>query len=191
VFFDSWRSDERPLRLLHFAPEPSLRSWLANLLNVEYVTADIERRDVSVLLDMTELGIGDAAFDVIVASHVLEHVADDHAAMRELLRILRPGGTALVMVPRDASRPVTFEDPTITTPEARQAAYWQADHVRLYGCDFEERLRAAGFDVQLIRPSLTMSASDVRRFGLAADPVVYRKYGSPPPDEIYVARRPN
>ena len=100
--------------------------------------------------------------------------------MRELLRILRPERDRLVMVPRDVSRPVTFEDPTITTPEARQAAYWQADHVRLYGCDFEDRLRAAGFEVELVRPSLTMSASDVRRFGLAADPDVYRKYGSPP-----------
>jgi ubiquinone/menaquinone biosynthesis C-methylase UbiE len=145
---------------------------------------------VSAILDMTELAIRDQAFDVIVASHVLEHVADDRVAMRELLRILRPGGTALVMVPRDASRAVTFEDPTITTPEDRQAAYWQADHVRLYGRDFEDRLRAAGFEVEFVRPSLTTSASDVRRLGLAADPVVYRKYGSPPPDEIYVARRP-
>ena len=77
VFFDSWRTDELPLRLLHFAPEPSLRSWLANLANVDYFTADIARRDVSALLDMTELGIGDQALDVIVASHVLENVADD------------------------------------------------------------------------------------------------------------------
>jgi SAM-dependent methyltransferase len=191
VFFDSWRTDERRVRLLHFAPEPSLRSWLANAVNVNYVTADIAQRGVSTLLDMTALGVRDQAFDVVVASHVLEHVEDDHVAMCELLRILRPGGTALVMVPRDASLAVTFEDPTITTPEARQAAYRQADHVRLYGRDFEHRLRSAGFEVELVRPSLTMPGSDARRLGLEADPVIYRKYGSPPPDEIYVARRPS
>jgi SAM-dependent methyltransferase len=191
VFLDSWLREHRPLRLLHFAPEPALRSWLENLADVDYLTADIGRPDVSAVLDMTEMGVRAEAFDAIIASHVLEHVADDRAAMRELSRILRPGGTALVMVPLDASRPVTLEDAAITTPEARQAAYWQADHVRLFGRDFEDRLRAAGFEVELVRPSLTMAADDVRRLGLDVDPAVYRRYGIAPPDEIYVACRPD
>jgi len=189
VFFNSWRTDERPIRLLHFAPEPGVRSWLANLPGVDYVAADIAQPDVNVRLDMTGMGVRDEAFDVVVASHVLEHVADDHLAMRELWRVLRPDGTALVMVPRDVSRSVTFEDPTISTPEARQAAYWQADHVRLYGCDFEQRLRSAGFDVTLVRPSLTMAPGDARRLGLTADAAIYRQYKSAPPDEIFVAHR--
>jgi len=175
---------------LHFAPEPSLRSWLEHLANVDYLTADVGRSDVDAVLDMTEMGVRGETFDVIVASHVLEHVADDQAAMRELWRILRQGGTALVMVPLDAARPRTFEDPGITTPAARAEAYWQADHVRLYGRDFEDRLRAAGFEVELARPSLTLPAAEVRRLGLDADPAAYREYGIAPPDEIYVARRP-
>jgi len=190
VFFDSWRRDNARLRLLHFAPEPSLRSWLEHLANVDYLTADVGRSDVDAVLDMTEMGVRGETFDVIVASHVLEHVADYQAAMRELWRILRQGGTALVMVPLDAARPRTFEDPGITTPAARAEAYWQADHVRLYGRDFEDRLRAAGFEVELARPSLTLPAAEVRRLGLDADPAAYREYGIAPPDEIYVARRP-
>jgi SAM-dependent methyltransferase len=190
VFLEKWLRDNRPLRLLHFAPEPSLRSWLESFVGVDYVTADIGRPDVNAVVDMTDMGVRAEAFDAIIASHVLEHVADDRAALREVWRILRPGGTALVMVPLDASRSLTFEDPAITTPAARQAAYWQADHVRLYGRDFEDRLRAAGFDVTLVRPSLEMAADDVRRFGLAAHPAVYRRYRIAPPDEIYVACRP-
>lgn len=189
VFFESWRPDNRPLRLLHFAPEPCLRPWFQNLANLDYLTADVGRSDVDAVLDMTNLGVRDEAFDVIIASHVLEHVADDRAAMRELQRILRPGGTAMVMVPLDAARSHTFEDPAIATPAARAAAYWQADHVRLYGRDFEGRLRAAGFEVDLARPSLTMPAGEVRRLGLEADPAAYREYGIAPPDEIYVACR--
>lgn len=191
VFLDSWLRDNAPLRLLHFAPEPGLRTWLKGLVGVDYLTADIGRPGVDAWLDMTNLGVRADVFDAVIASHVLEHVADDHAALRELWRILRPGGTALVMVPLDASRRHTFEDPTITAPEARHEAYWQADHVRLYGRDFEDRLRAAGFEVTLVRPSLTMAADDVRRLGLAVDPVVYRQYPIAPPDEIYVARRPS
>jgi SAM-dependent methyltransferase len=163
---------------------------LENGADVVYLTADIGRPDVDARLDMTDMGVRAEAFDVIIASHVLEHVVDDRAAMRELWRILRPGGTALVMVPLDASRPLTFEDPAITTPEARDAAYWQADHVRLYGRDFEDRLRAAGFEVELVRPSLTFAPDEVRRLGLAADPAIYREYPAAPPDEIYVACRP-
>ena len=189
VFLEDWLPDNRPLRLLHFAPEPSLRSWLEGVAGVDYVTADIRRSDANAVLDMTDLGVRAEAFDAIIASHVLEHVADDRAALHELRRILRPGGTAFVMVPIDASQQLTFEDPAIATPEARQAAYWQADHVRLYGRDFEDRLRAGGFDVTLIRPSLEMAADEVRRFGLAAHPAAYRRYRIAPPDEIYVARR--
>jgi len=65
-------------------------------------------------------------------SHVLEHITDDRAAMRELRRILRPGGWAIVMVPIEHGRTTTYEDPSITTPEERERAYWQSDHVRLY-----------------------------------------------------------
>lgn len=167
-----------------------MRSGLENSAGVDYLTADVRRSDVDARLDMTGLGVRPEVFDLVIASHVLEHVADDQAAMRELWRILRPGGAALVMVPLDASRPVTFEDPAITTPVTRQEAYWEADHVRLYGRDFEDRLRAAGFEVGLVRPSLMMAADEVRRLGLEADPEMYRRYAAAPPDEIYVARRP-
>jgi len=41
----------------------------------------------------------DAAFDIVLALDVLEHIKDDHAAVREMRRVLRPGGVAIVFVP--------------------------------------------------------------------------------------------
>ena len=59
-----------------------------------------------------------AEFDAIICNHVLEHVPDDRAAMLELRRILRPGGTAILMVPFHPDRE-TFEDPSVVDPEQR------------------------------------------------------------------------
>ena len=78
--------------------------------------------DVDLRLDITALDLPDASFDAVICSHVLEHVDDDAAAMRELARITAPGGWCLVMVPLDLERETTYEDPTITSPEARRRA---------------------------------------------------------------------
>ncbi|MCR1781452.1 class I SAM-dependent methyltransferase [Nocardioides carbamazepini] len=50
--------------------------------------------------DALALPFADGEFDRIVCSEVLEHIHDDVAAIRELIRVLRPGGTLAVTVPR-------------------------------------------------------------------------------------------
>jgi SAM-dependent methyltransferase len=49
--------------------------------------------------DATSLPFPDGAFDWVIAAEILEHVPDDWAAMTEIARVLRPGGTAAVTVP--------------------------------------------------------------------------------------------
>jgi hypothetical protein len=133
-------------RLLHFAPEPLLDPVFARLPGVERVTADLHA-PAELRLDISDMDLPDASFDLILCSHVLEHVPDDRAAMRELRRVLTDGGLALVLVPY---RPgvSTYEDPAITSPLDRMVAFGQQDHVRMYGSDLPQRLAEAGFEVE-------------------------------------------
>ncbi|HEU0222925.1 MAG TPA: methyltransferase domain-containing protein, partial [Paracoccaceae bacterium] len=104
-------------RMLHFAPEAAIGAILRPHLG-EYVTADLNH-PADLALDITAIALPEARFDLIMANHVLEHV-DDRAALAELFRILAPGGRLIVTVPIVEGWDVTYEDPTITSPEARR-----------------------------------------------------------------------
>jgi len=107
-----------------------------------------------------------APFDVVCAWDVLEHVSDDAAAMRELARVTAPGGWCLVMVPLAPGVPRTDEDPAVTDPAERERRFLQRDHVRLYGADLGQRLAAAGFAVEHVRPEVEFGAQAMRRHRL-------------------------
>ena len=160
--------------LLHFSPEWCLRRRLAWLPGLRYVTTDLDPgQDVDLRLDVTALDLPDGAFDAVICSHVLEHVPDDAAAMRELRRVTAPGGWCLVMVPLDLSRTETYEDPAVTTPEAREREFLQADHVRLYAPDIAARLRAAGFDVETVDLCSELGPEESARNGLLASDLIF------------------
>lgn len=164
------------MRLLHFAPENALARRLSALPRVEYVTADLDPGAAMVAADITALPFADSSFDAILCIHVLEHVDDDRAAMRELRRVLAPGGFAIVMVPLDLDRAETYEDASVVSPEDRRREFWQSDHVRLYGRDLAERLRAAGFEVDVDEWVRQLPADAPARYGLF------------PQEDMYVCR---
>jgi SAM-dependent methyltransferase len=140
---------DTPRRVLHIAPEPGLERLLRRADNLDYVTGDLEPGHADRVVDLTAMAEADGSYDVVICSHVLEHVGDDVAAMREIARVLRPGGVAYLVVPHDPAGRAVYEDPTITSPSARRAAFGREDHVRLYSAaGFEERLRGAGLDVE-------------------------------------------
>jgi predicted SAM-dependent methyltransferase len=139
-----------PLRLLHYAPETSLMKVFREHRNINYVTTDLDLWFVSVRMDITDNLFRDDVFDMILCSHVLEHVPDDRQAMRELFRVLRPGGVALVLVPIFHYQADTIELDTILTPEEREQAFGQHDHVRRPGMDYPMRLADAGFAVEVV-----------------------------------------
>lgn len=154
--------------LLHFAPEWNMRRRLSTVGHLRYVTADLDQPDVDLHLDLTAADLPDASFDGVICSHVLEHIPDDAAAMRELCRITAPGGWCLIMVPLDVDRAETYEDPSIITPEARHRAFWRPDHVRLYAPDIEQRLQAAGFAVERIHPYLALGEERCRQCAIGS-----------------------
>jgi SAM-dependent methyltransferase len=159
------------LRVLHVAPESTLQRTLAELPNLEYISADLSSPLARVKLDVREIPYEDAYFDVILCNHVLEHVPEDRAAMKELRRVLRPAGWAILQVP--IKREVTFEDPSATTPDERQRLFGQRDHVRIYGRDYLERLQEAGFRVGPIRYARELGAAESARYGLEPDEEIF------------------
>jgi SAM-dependent methyltransferase len=163
--------DGHPRRVLHVAPEPALTDLLRRSRNIEIESADLDSPHASVTLDITRTDRESASFDVILCSHVLEHVEDDRQAMRELFRVLRPGGWVMIQVPI-SSKP-TFEDPSITDPAERERLFWQADHVRLYGLDISERLTKAGFEVETVFGDQLVASDQLEKMGIYPRDVVF------------------
>lgn len=132
--------------VLHFAPEQILSSRILQSGPARYVKADLFPVSPDITReDITQLSFSDDAFDVVIANHILEHVYDDNAARKEIFRVLKPGGLAILQTPYSNKLRQTFSDPGIDDDESRLQAYGQEDHVRLYGRDFFERLEQAGF----------------------------------------------
>ncbi len=134
---------QQQLKVLHFAPEYIFQKRFSVLPNLDYISADLQSQYAQLKMDITNIPYEDSSFDVILCCHVLEHVPEDKQAMRELFRVLRPGGWAILQVPIDSSLRVTFEDPEIVTPEDRKQYFGQSDHVRIYGRDYKDRLEEA------------------------------------------------
>jgi len=132
--------------ILHFAPEGAVRRMIGQTGPKRYVTADL-KMGLDLTLDIEKIDLPDESFDVIVCSHVLEHV-DDRAALSELHRILRPSGRLILMVPIIEGSDRTYEDPAITSWHERKLHFGGGTHVRYYGRDFRDRVKAAGFRLQ-------------------------------------------
>jgi SAM-dependent methyltransferase len=166
----------RRYRLLEFAPSPGrgLQKKLQAYPFIEYRSADLVLRTVDDQLDITDMrGYADGAVDFFLCSHVLEHVPEDRKAMRELHRILKPGGFGIVMVPLVHGVEETQEDPAVDTPALRWKYYGLGDHLRQYGKrDFLRRLEEAGFHVE--RLGIAYFGKDAfHRAGIAEDSVLY------------------
>jgi SAM-dependent methyltransferase len=150
-------------RVLHIAPEKAIRPLVERSPHAVYATVDLQAPSAAIRAELAHLPFRDAQFDVVICSHVLEHIEHDIECMVELRRVLAGDGRALVMVPVDRKRLVTYEDPTIVTPEARLREYGHREHVRYYAPDVVDRLRTAGFDVEEVDITDRLTVADAER----------------------------
>ena len=162
---------KEPQVLLHSAPEQIFYKKFSTLANIQYYPVDLYPENYgygskTIRMDITDIKFADNFFDVVMCNHVLEHVADDQKAMREMFRVLKPGGWAILNVPIDFNRDNTFEDVTINDPKKQLELFGQPDHVRVYGKDYFDRLKNAGFAVENIDFNATFSQGDFFRYGL-------------------------
>jgi SAM-dependent methyltransferase len=122
------RLEPQKLRFLHFAPEPFFVKRFRAMVG-RYETADIAMDGVDHKVDLLSLPFEDASYDFVYASHVLEHILDDLAAIKEIRRVLRPGGMAILPVPLVGEK----------TIEYGVADHKDFGHVRAPGYDYYQR----------------------------------------------------
>lgn len=100
--------------------------------HISFTSADLYQ-DADLKLDIQATGLANESYDIIIANHVLEHVDDFRAALREMYRVLRPGGSFICSFPMDPKIELLDEDPGVQTAEGRFMRFGQRDHKRIFG----------------------------------------------------------
>lgn len=118
------------LRTIHFAPEDILRELVRNRSGT-YETSSFDGGKADYSADLRALPFEDGSYDVVIASHVLEHIKEDMQAIKEIHRILAPGGKAFLPVPMTPGDTEEYDAP-------RPA---ESFHVRGPGLDYFDRYR--------------------------------------------------
>jgi SAM-dependent methyltransferase len=159
-------------KVLHFAPEQAFYKLFRNQKNIDYTTTDLFSPLADVKADICNLPFQDNAYDYIFCNHVLEHIPDDSKAMSELFRVLKPNGMAILQIPQDLNRAITFSDDAITNQKERAAIFGQYDHVRIYGRDYFDKLRNIGFKVIEEDYTNKISPELVKKYCLAKGEII-------------------
>jgi len=143
------------------------------MLNLDYITADIDSPFADRKIDITNIPFDDNTFDCAICVHILEHIIDDRKAIREIYRILKGGGWAIFQVPSDKNREKAFEDSTITDPKEREKFFGQWDHVCIPGRDYGSRLEEVDFKVKDVSFEKELEIKYLRRYGLTTNENFY------------------
>ena len=161
------------IRILHLAPEKNLFRILYNHGFKNYVCGDLftegyKYPEYVQNMNVLNIPFEDNYFDLIICNHLLEHVPNDTDAMKELFRVLKQKGKAILQVPISKNSDKTFEDFSVTDPKEREIVFGQFDHLRVYGQDYPERLESEGFSVVRINIS-----GEFTKYGLAINEDIF------------------
>ncbi len=138
----------RRAAVLYFAPEYGMMLWMKRN-GIRCTTADLNHH-ADLRLDIQDTGLRSGSYDIVICNHVLEHVSDFRAAIREVHRILRPAGVFICSFPMDPKEELLDEDASIATAEGRLRRFGQVDHLRVFGMKAGRFLEEAGFKVRQI-----------------------------------------
>lgn len=148
-YFEKHMEIVRNKSILHFAPEKSVSSWI-HRNNIVAISADL-KNSADLSIDVMDTGLRDASFDVIIINHVIEHVADFRKALKELYRVVKPGGSVFISFPVDMNLETVYEDENITSGYKRMKHFGQFDHHRVFGRDSVTILVDFGFEAEEIK----------------------------------------
>ena len=160
------------LKILHIAPEQAFFKFLKSLNNKNYITFDLNSPLADIKGDICNMPFDDNFFDLILCNHVLEHIEDDNKAMNELYRVLNKNGTAILQVPIDLKKQITYEDINIKTEKERIEKFGQYDHVRIYGLDYFNKLEKIGFQVEKNKYATKFSEIEIEKYGIVENEII-------------------
>ncbi len=157
MFFDKIDLWKRMLNfnILHFAPEINLSKKI-NLLNpTKYIKADLYPKKENIdKIDVANIPYGDNAFDLVICNHVLEHVPEYYKAIKEIFRVLKPNGIAILQTPYSKLLNQNFEDKNINTDKEKLFFYSETDHFRIFSENhFLKDLKQVGFKLKILENS--------------------------------------
>lgn len=169
---------EKNVRILHVAPKKNISEIMRKSGFKEYICGDLFAEgytypDYVRNMNVLNIPFSENSFDLVICNHVFEHIPNDTDAMKEVFRVLKPGGKAMMQVPISLILKETFEDHSIVSPEERIKHYGHFDHVRIYGQDYPDRLKSAGFLVN--------------QFNISSE---FIQYGIIPEEEVYLGIKP-
>ncbi len=123
-------NNNKSYSILHLAPEWRLSEKFLKYKYKQYICSDkfmpgYHYPKHTIDMDIMDIKFNENTFDLVLCNHVLEHIPDDIAAMKELYRVLKPNGTAILQVPISSTLMKTFEDTNIKTDEEREEIYGQ------------------------------------------------------------------
>lgn len=132
--------------ILHFAPERHLQRLINTYKPSIYIQCDLEPKFENIKkINIESIPFKNRTFDLVIANHVLEHVENNILALKEIYRILKLDGYAVLQTPFSKILPSTFSDVKINTKYLKNYFYGQEDHVRVYGKDFIDMVTNNGF----------------------------------------------
>lgn len=178
LYLDYSEIFSRNIRVLHIAPEAQIAHLFTRKPDIEYIPGDIDPERYAyytkaIRIDLTSLQFDKNSFDLLICNHVLEHIPDDKPAIKEIYRVLKPGGSTILQVPISYSIKSTIEDISITSEEERLKRYGHKGHFRIYGPDYLNRLKNAGFRTEIFNPFDVYSPDKISGLALDKDERVF------------------
>ncbi len=154
------------INLLHVASDTEFPSFFKRKKNISYFNGELDQELGDLEIDITNMTFESNFFDLIICNHVIEQIEDELSATKELFRVLKKDGFAILQAPISRIRNETFEDLNFNTPKQFEDEYGQKDMRRMYGQDYKKRLELAGFVMQESKPNDFLSMELITLYGI-------------------------
>jgi SAM-dependent methyltransferase len=143
-----------------------------------HTTVDLVRKEIHeairpphefIQMDATKLGFADQTFDFVTCNHALGFIPDFRKALREIRRVLKPRGSAMLNTPLHQGPTLTAAEIRARNPHLSENYFEENGTAWHFGDDYFEELKAAGFEVRELRPFAKLSPEELARGGLKAE----------------------